>query len=116
MLGIERGDTNQHAVQLAKKTAALRIFPSEHKEMDRSLVDMEGSALVVSQFTLAADTKKGNRPSFSSAAPPEEANSLVDQYVEALTKLVNRVETGQFGAKMQVSLTNDGPVTLLLQV
>lgn len=82
--------------------------------MDRSLVDTEGSALVVSQFTLAADTKKGNRPSFSSAAPPAEASPLVDEYIELLAQRVKVVEHGQFGAMMQVRLTNDGPVTLLL--
>ena len=113
-LGVERGDTIETATRLAHKTASLRIFPSESKPMDRSVVDTEGSTLVVSQFTLAADTKKGNRPSFSDAAQPIDAEPLVNHFVEVLRESVAVVVTGRFGANMQVSLVNDGPVTLLL--
>ena len=113
-LGVERGDTVETATRLANKTASLRIFPSDSKPMDRSVVDTEGSVLVVSQFTLAADVKKGNRPSFSLAADPIDAEPLVNHYVEVLRERVAVVVTGRFGANMQVSLVNDGPVTLLL--
>ena len=113
-LGVERGDTVESATRLADKTAALRIFPSDKKPMDRSVVDTEGSILVVSQFTLAADVRKGNRPSFSDAADPIVAEPLVNHYVEALRQSVSLVVTGRFGANMQVALVNDGPVTLLL--
>ena len=113
-LGVERGDTVETATRLANKTASLRIFPSDSKPTDRSVVDTEGSVLVVSQFTLAADVKKGNRPSFSLAADPIDAEPLVNHYVEVLRERVAVVVTGRFGANMQVSLVNDGPVTLLL--
>ncbi len=114
-LGVERGDTAEIATRLANKTASLRIFPSDSKPMDRSVVDTDGSVLVVSQFTLAADVSKGNRPSFSDAEDPSDAEPLVDHYVEVLRQSVPFVATGRFGANMQVSLVNDGPVTLLLR-
>ncbi|MCE2406525.1 MAG: D-tyrosyl-tRNA(Tyr) deacylase [Pseudomonadales bacterium] len=113
-LGVERGDSDDHASRLAVKTASIRAFPSDRKPMDRTVVDVEGSVLVVSQFTLVADLKKGNRPSFSNAADPPDAELLVNHYVEVLRQHVSIVATGQFGANMQVSLVNDGPVTLLL--
>ena len=113
-LGVERGDTTEIATRLANKTASLRIFPSDSKPMDRSVVDTDGSALVVSQFTLAADVSKGNRPSFSDAEDPSDAEPLVDHFVKILRERVAVVVTGRFGANMQVSLVNDGPVTLLL--
>ena len=114
-LGVERGDTAEIATRLANKTASLRIFPSDSKPMDRSVVDTDGSALVVSQFTLAAEVSKGNRPSFSDAEDPSDAEPLVDHFVEVLRQSVSFVATGRFGANMQVSLVNDGPVTLLLR-
>ena len=113
-LAVERGDTSEIATRLANKTASLRIFPSESKPMDRSVVDTGGSVLVVSQFTLAADVRKGNRPSFSDAADPRDAEPLVNHFVEVLRQQIPSVSTGQFGANMQVALVNDGPVTLLL--
>ena len=113
-LGVERGDSVEMATRLANKTASLRVFPSEKKPMDRSVVDTGGSVLVVSQFTLAADVRKGNRPSFSDAAPPDEAEPLVSHYVNTLRQQITAVATGRFGANMQVALVNDGPVTLLL--
>ena len=113
-LGVEKNDNVDHATWLAQKTASLRVFPNDQQQMDRSIVDTGGAVLVVSQFTLAADVRKGNRPSFSSAADPLAAEPLVDHFVESLRQRVERVETGSFGADMQVSLVNDGPVTLLL--
>lgn len=113
-LGVEHGDTSEIATRLANKTAALRIFPSDSKPMDRSVVDTGGAVLVVSQFTLAADVRKGNRPSFSDAADPSDAEPLVDHFVDVLREQISIVATGRFGAHMQVALVNDGPVTLLL--
>lgn len=106
------GDGPKEADQLASKISKLRIFSDEAGKMNRSLLDIGGSALVVSQFTLAADTSRGNRPGFSSAAKPEEGRQLYEYFARALEKLGIKVETGEFGADMQVSLVNDGPVTI----
>ena len=106
------GDGPKEADQLASKISKLRIFSDEAGKMNRSLLDIGGSALVVSQFTLAADTSRGNRPGFSSAAKPEEGRQLYEYFAKALEKLGIKVETGEFGADMQVSLVNDGPVTI----
>lgn len=106
------GDGPKEADQLASKISKLRIFRDEAGKMNRSLLDIGGSALVVSQFTLAADTSRGNRPGFSSAAKPEEGRQLYEYFAKALEKLGIKVETGEFGADMQVSLVNDGPVTI----
>lgn len=115
LLGVARGDDAQTATQLARKTVGLRIFPGDGKPMNRSVFDVGGRVLVVSQFTLAADTSRGMRPGFSTAAPPEQARKYYEQYVSELSVLLGReVATGVFGADMQVSLTNDGPVTLVL--
>ena len=114
MLGVAAGDEEADALWLADRCARLRIFPDEHKPMNRSLIDVAGAALVVSQFTLTADTRRGRRPSFTSSAPPELAEPLVDRFVAALAELGVPVATGQFGADMQVALTNDGPVTFML--
>ncbi|TNF19575.1 MAG: D-tyrosyl-tRNA(Tyr) deacylase [Rhodobacteraceae bacterium] len=108
------GDTEAEARKLAAKTARLRIFPDSEGKMNRSLTDTGGSALVISQFTLAADTSRGNRPGFSAAAPPDEGERLYLAFAEALRNEGIPVDTGQFGANMAVSLTNDGPVTLWL--
>lgn len=108
------GDTEDRAEALAQKISKLRIFKDEEGKMNRSILDIGGSALVVSQFTLAADTKRGNRPGFSSAAPPALGEKLYEHFARCLRKLGVSVETGIFGADMQVSLTNDGPVTIWL--
>jgi D-tyrosyl-tRNA(Tyr) deacylase len=114
LLGIARGDVDVDAGRLAAKIARLRVFPDDDGRFDRSLVDVGGQALVVSQFTLLADTRKGNRPSFTAAAAPEEAARLVDMLCDALRAEGVRVETGVFGALMEVELVNDGPVTIVL--
>ena len=114
LLGIAEGDDEVEAVRLAEKTARLRIFENEEGKFDRSLLDTGGEALVISQFTLLADTAKGNRPSFSGAARPELAESLYERFVQALRELGVQVETGTFGARMAVELVNDGPVTIVI--
>ncbi len=113
-LGIATGDGADVTGKLAAKVARLRIFPDEDGRFDRSLLDTGGAAVVVSQFTLLADTRKGNRPSFTAAAPPDEAAPLVARFAEALHALGVPVETGVFGARMEVELVNDGPVTIVL--
>lgn len=114
LLGVARGDSEADADRLAAKIAALRIFGNEAGKFDRSLVDVGGSALVVSQFTLLADTAKGNRPSFTDAAPPEEAEPLYERVCSVLMAAGIPVAQGVFGARMAVELVNDGPVTLVL--
>jgi D-tyrosyl-tRNA(Tyr) deacylase len=114
LLGVARGDTDADGDRLATKVAALRIFDNEEGKFDRSLVDVNGGALVVSQFTLLADTRKGNRPSFSDAAPPEEAELHYDLFCQALAGQGVLVARGVFGARMAVELVNDGPVTIVL--
>lgn len=114
LLGIARGDGEERADRLAGRVARLRIFPDESGRFDRSVVDLAGSALVVSQFTLIADTAKGNRPSFGEAAPPEQAEPLYARFCAELRSLGVPVETGVFGARMEVELVNDGPVTIVL--
>jgi D-tyrosyl-tRNA(Tyr) deacylase len=114
LLGIARGDTAADAERLAVKIARLRIFEGDDGRFDRSLLDTAGAALVVSQFTLLADTAKGTRPSFSDAAPPDEAEPLYDAFCSALRELGVDVATGVFGAGMAVELVNDGPVTIVL--
>ena len=114
LLGIARGDAAPDAERLAAKVARLRIFEGESGRFERSLLDTGGSALVVSQFTLIADTRKGTRPSFSDAAPPEEAEPLYESFCTALADEGVSVERGVFGARMAVELTNDGPVTIVL--
>ena len=110
-----QGDTTEAATALAARVAKLRIFRDEAGKMNRSLLDTGGGALVVSQFTLAADTSRGNRPGFSTAAPPAEGQALYRDFVAALAALGPRVETGEFGADMAVSLINDGPVTIWME-
>ena len=114
LLGVARGDGASEAQRLAEKVARLRIFENDEGLFDRSLLDVGGEALVVSQFTLLADTAKGNRPSFGEAAPPEEAEPVYESFCEALRAQGVRVETGVFGARMAVELVNDGPVTIVL--
>jgi D-tyrosyl-tRNA(Tyr) deacylase len=114
LLGVAEGDAEDDAVRLAGKVARLRIFQNGEGRFDRSLLDTGGAALVVSQFTLLADTAKGNRPSFTAAARPEQAEPLYLRFCEALRALGVEVVTGVFGARMQVELVNDGPVTIVL--
>ena len=114
LLGIARGDTAGDAERLAGKIARLRIFEKEDGKFDQSVLDTGGAALVVSQFTLIADTAQGNRPSFSDAAPPDEAEPVYEAFCAALRALGVKVATGVFGARMQVELVNDGPVTIIL--
>ncbi len=114
LLGVADGDTDAAACALAQKIAKLRIFPSEHRPIDRSLIDAGGQALVVSQFTLLGDTRKGNRPSFVAAAGPVEAEHLYGVFCVALKDAGIHVATGVFGAMMEVELVNDGPVTIVL--
>ena len=114
LLGVARGDTAQDALYLADKTATLRIFEDSEGKMNRSVEDVGGSLLVVSQFTLLGDCRKGRRPGFTEAAPPERADALYEEYVVALRERGVRVETGVFRAAMQVTLVNEGPVTMLL--
>ena len=114
LLGVARGDTASDAERLAGKVARLRIFENDEGRFDRSLLDTGGAALAVSQFTLIADTAKGNRPSFTEAAQPEEAEPLYEAFAAALRELGVAVQTGVFGARMAVELINDGPVTIVL--
>ncbi len=113
-LGITPSDNEATASKLAQRVAGYRLFSDTDDKMNLSLSDIQGGALVVSQFTLAADTNSGRRPSFSTAAPPQQAEPLYQAFVRALQRLDIEVATGEFGADMQVSLTNDGPVTFLL--
>jgi D-tyrosyl-tRNA(Tyr) deacylase len=114
LLGIARDDTRQDADYLAPKIIALRIFDDADGRMNLSVKDIDGGLLVVSQFTLYGDVRRGLRPSWSDAAPPEIAEPLYDYFVESSRKLLGRVETGSFRKMMQVELVNDGPVTILL--
>ena len=115
LVGVGHDDTSETARRLAGKLARLRIFENDDGRFDCSLLDIGGEALVVSQFTLLADTGKGNRPSFTGVAPPEHAEPLVAAVVEELRALGLSVATGRFGARMQVELVNDGPVTIVLE-
>ena len=114
LLGVGRNDTAESAAYLAEKVANLRIFYDDQGKMNRSLLETSGAAMVVSQFTLYGDVRKGRRPSFDQAAPPEQANRLYEEFVSCLRSKGVRVETGVFQAMMEVELTNDGPVTILL--
>jgi D-tyrosyl-tRNA(Tyr) deacylase len=114
LIGARSTDNESTVQRLATKTAELRIFPDDDGRFNRSLIDVGGEALVVSQFTLYGDTRKGRRPSFNDAAPPEIAEPVVSAYVWALAAHGVRVAQGRFGAHMQVSLVNDGPVTITI--
>jgi D-tyrosyl-tRNA(Tyr) deacylase len=114
LVGVGQGDGPAETQRMAEKVAALRIFNDDAGKFNRSLLDVGGAALVVSQFTLYADARKGRRPSFVDAAPPELASPLVDAFAETLRGLGVRVERGVFGAHMDVTLVNDGPVTIML--
>jgi D-aminoacyl-tRNA deacylase len=115
LLGVGREDDAAVAERLAGRVAGLRIFENENGKFDRSVLETGGSILVVSQFTLIADTAKGNRPSFSEAAPPDQAELLYESFCATLRELGAAVETGVFGARMRVEIANDGPVTVILE-
>lgn len=115
LLGVARDDAVADAERLARRTLELRIFPDADKPMNRSVTDVGGALLVVSQFTLSADTTRGRRPGFSTAAPPEQAQALYEHFVDCCRARGGTVATGRFGADMQVHLVNDGPVTFLLE-
>src|SRR5205085_12264533 len=114
LVGVGGGDAGDEAARLAGKVTRLRVFPDAAGRFDRSVLEAGGAALVVSQFTLLADTAKGNRPSFADAAPPEAAEPLYEALCAELRALGVRVETGRFGARMRLELANDGPVTIVL--
>ena len=114
LIGVSDSDTKEIADKMIKKMLGLRIFEDENGKTNRSLADVGGELLVVSQFTLYADCKKGNRPNFLNAAPPEQATHLYEYFVECCRELTGQVETGSFGAHMQVDLCNDGPFTIML--
>ena len=114
LLGIAQGDTSHHVHSLSEKVRSLRIFSDEAGKMNESIQDINGSVLVISQFTLLANMERGRRPSFEQAAPPDEARVLYELFIENLRSLGLHVETGVFGAMMAVSLENDGPVTFVL--
>lgn len=116
LLGIGPGDNPEKARALAKKVAALRIFEDEQEKMNLSVLDVGGAAIVVSQFTLYADTRKGNRPSFVEAAPPAIAKPLCDQFAAYLAEQGVPVQSGEFGAMMDVEIFNDGPVTIVMEM
>jgi D-tyrosyl-tRNA(Tyr) deacylase len=116
LVGVRPQDTEADAAKLADRCVDLRIFADAAKPMNRSVADVGGDVLVVSQFTLAANTTSGRRPSFDSAAPPQQANHLYEAFVAQIRARLGHVETGRFGADMQVALVNDGPVTFLLDV
>lgn len=115
LIGIAATDTDTELDWMTKKCLELRIFPDETGKFDRSVLDIQGDILAISQFTLYGDCRKGRRPSFDQAAPPDQAEPLYLKFVEKLRTSGLRVETGQFGAMMQVSIENDGPVTLVLE-
>ena len=116
LAGVEPEDTEQTVTRMAERLLRYRVFPDAEGKMNLNVAQVQGSILLVSQFTLAADTSSGNRPGFSTAAPPQQASNLCNQLADALRRGDVRVETGRFGADMQVALVNDGPVTFLLKV
>lgn len=116
LLGVEKADTEAQAERLLERVLGYRIFPDAQGKMNLSLREISGGLLIVPQFTLPADTRKGMRPSFTPAAPPEQGKALFTYFVEQARQQLTMVQTGVFGADMQVSLTNDGPVTFWLQV
>ena len=116
LVGIEKGDTQDQVDKAAKKIANLRIFPDENDKMNRSLIDIQGEMLIVSQFTLCGDCKKGTRPSFDKSAPPDIANQLYENFVKEIQSYNIKTQTGKFAAMMDVELINDGPVTFMIEM
>ena len=116
LVGIEKGDTEEQVQKSARKIVNLRIFPDENDKMNRSLIDVNGEMLIVSQFTLCGDCKKGTRPSFDNSAPPAIANELYEKFIFEINNYGIKTGTGQFGASMDVELINDGPVTFMINI
>lgn len=116
LVGIEKGDAIEQVQKMAKKLSGLRIFPDENDKMNRSILDIHGEMLIVSQFTLCGDCKKGTRPSFDKSATPDIANKLYEDFVKEIQNYGIKTETGVFGAMMDVELINDGPVTFMLEM
>ena len=114
-LGVEKGDDKLNAEKLADKLSKLRIFEDENEKMNHSILDIEGEVLIVSQFTLCGDCKKGTRPSFDKSAPPQIANELYEYFISQVKSFNIPVQTGKFGAMMDVELINDGPVTFMVE-
>ena len=115
LLGVEKGDTKDNAEKLAEKLSKLRIYEDENEKMNLSILDVKGEMLVVSQFTLCGDCKKGTRPSFDKSAPPQIANELYEYFVDQVKSLGIPCQTGKFAAMMDVELINDGPVTFMVE-
>ncbi len=115
LLGVEKGDSVENADKLIDKLVKLRIYEDENLKMNKSLLDVNGEMLIVSQFTLCGDCKKGTRPSFDKSAPPEVANNLYEYFINKAKSYNISVKTGQFGAMMEVELLNDGPVTFMIE-
>jgi len=115
LLGVEKGDSTENAEKLSQKLVNLRIFEDENEKMNKSLLDVQGEMLIVSQFTLCGDCKKGTRPSFDKSAPPAVANELYEKFIGLIKSQGIKVQTGKFGAMMDVELVNDGPVTFLVE-
>ena len=115
-VGIEKSDSVEQVQKIAKKIVNLRIFPDENDKMNKSLLDIEGEMLIVSQFTLCGDCKKGTRPSFDKSAPPEIANNLYEEFIKEVQTLNIKTQTGKFGAMMDIELINDGPVTFMIEL
>ena len=116
LVGIEKNDTMENVQKIAKKIVNLRIFPDENDKMNRSVLDVSGEMLIVSQFTLCGDCKKGTRPSFDKSAPPQMANELYEKFVEEISSYGIKTQTGKFAAMMDVALVNDGPVTFMIEM
>lgn len=116
LVGVEKGDTIEQIQKMAKKVVNLRIFADENDKMNRSLIDINGEMLVVSQFTLCGDCKKGTRPSFDKSENPQRANELYEQFVKEVTNYGVKTQTGKFASMMDVSLVNDGPVTFMIEL
>ena len=115
LVGVEKGDTLEQVQKAAKKIVNLRIFPDENDKMNRSLIDVQGEMLIVSQFTLCGDCKKGTRPSFDKSAPPQIANELYEEFVKEIQNYGIKTQTGKFAAMMDVELINDGPVSFMIE-
>ncbi len=116
LVGIEKGDSSEQIEKMAAKLVNLRIFPDENDKMNKSILDIHGEMLIVSQFTLCGNCKKGTRPSFDDSAPPEVANELYENFIEKIKSHGVETQTGKFGAMMEVALINDGPVTFMLEM
>ena len=115
LLGVEKGDTKDNAEKLAEKLSKLRIYEDENEKMNLSIIDVKGEMLIVSQFTLCGDCKKGTRPSFDRSASPDIANDLYERFVDEIRSFGIKTQTGKFAAMMDVELVNDGPVTFMLE-